>query len=275
MKIKTLLSVFVMFVFINSANAQSTIVVKDTTLKTTSGKNLNLETLSGDVIISRGNIDEVNVKVFGSEELKNNIEYIFTSDNDGVIIKSKSEKKNNGSGMKFELTVPSDYNLKVSSSGGDLKITGISGSHKLTTSGGDISITDCRGDLKSVTSGGDINIKIHDGNIKAVTSGGNIVITTSNGEIEAVTSGGDIQTEYSGINKGIKLTSMGGDIKLIIPNDFQADLSLSTTGGEVKVDLDNVTEKKVYESYFKGQINGGGESIKCTTTGGNILIGKK
>ena len=251
MKVKIILAVISLFAFMLPLNAQSLKVVKDTTLKTSSGKVLSLEIYSGDVIISKGNIDEVNVKISGSDELKDNAEFVIISDNDGVNIKSEAKKKNHSGGFNYEITVPSNFNLKVATTGGDIKVTGISGTHKITTSGGDISIADCKGELRSITSGGDINIKSHDGDLKAVTSGGNIIIKTSNGEVEASTSGGDIETEYTGTNKGIKLTTTGGDIKLIIADGFQADLSLSTTGGNVKVDLENITDKIAAKQVIK------------------------
>lgn len=269
MKTKILLTILSILTFSIFLNAQS---IKDTTVKTSAGKNLSLETSSGDVIITKGNNDAVKIKIFSKDYQKENIFIQISSDDNGVKIKSND---NNIKELRFELSVPSEYNIKVSTGGGDLKVSDITGSHKLSTSGGNITIENCKGTLKPVTSGGDIKINSYEGDLKAITSGGDIIISQINGEVDVITSGGNIAVNYTGTNKGIKLLSSGGDIKLIIPENFQADLNLNSSEGDIKVEFDNVSDKKESKSSFKGSINGGGKVINCTTSGGNIFIGKK
>ncbi len=273
-------------------------VIHEKTFKIQHGKNLNLEASFGDVMITPWEKNEVYIKVLGNEKTAEKVDFSFDGNSDHIDIIAKHEKSFwgwsfSGMSLRFEIKVPSSFNTQVRTSGGDVRIGGINGTNNIKTSGGDISIKKTRGVLNLKTSGGDITIeevlgetslstsggditcKNFEGNLKAVTSGGDIDLSRINAKIEAKTSGGDITLLYNGENKGIVLSTSGGDIDVKVPSDFNASADLRTSGGHISCDLNTSNVIKISSSRFEADLNKGGKSFVAKTSGGSIKVRKK
>jgi predicted membrane protein len=248
----------------------------------------------GDVIVRSWTSDELEIKIFGNEKTEKNVHFSFDKSGNTVTVLAKRPGKfgfnvfNNYS-LKFEIWVPKEFKVKISTAGGDVKVIGINGSFDVETSGGDINSENNIGFIKAETSGGDVEIKNHKGNVKIETSGGDIKIQTfgnvncstsggdidlivENGSVHAETSGGDVSLKYWGSNKGIFCETSGGDITCVLPDDFKADAKFETLGGSINLDFPNANTRKISHSKFEGSLNGGGEKIKCSTSGGDIEV---
>jgi DUF4097 and DUF4098 domain-containing protein YvlB len=231
------------------------------TFKISAGKDLILNTESGDILITPWEKDEVDIKVLGNERAKERMKFDFAANNNEVKVTAKKQ----GGGwnlfsnleLKYEIKVPASFNIEVSTAGGDIQVGGVKGKMNLNTSGGDIWADRCTGSVNLKTSGGDINVY------------------TSDTPVNAHTSGGDISLEYSGINKGIELKTSGGDIVIKVSPDIKANVELSTSGGDVSnsgIKISNAT--KMSSTKIIGEINGGGEKLIAKTSGGDVeLIG--
>jgi DUF4097 and DUF4098 domain-containing protein YvlB len=226
-----------------------------------SGKDLILNTESGDVTITPWDKEEVEVKILGNERARERMRFSFNSNNNKVEVTGKRD----GSGwswfssmnLKYEILVPSSFNIDISTAGGDIKIGGVKGKIILNTSGGDIWVDRCTGTIDTKTSGGDINI------------------FSSNSPVNARTSGGDINFEYSGTNKGIDLKTSGGDIDIKVSPDIKASVDLSTSGGEISIEeIDIIDASKMSRNKVIANINGRGEKLIARTSGGDIKIKK-
>ncbi len=202
---------------------------------------------------------------------------------------------NFGSGirLRFELIIPDKYNAYVSSSGGDIQLKDLTGNIELKTSGGDVAVRNTNGELKVGTSGGDISldnnsgditlktsggdIQTHSfsGNIYASSSGGDVTLQGSDGTVEASSSGGEVTLDYTGDNKGIKLTSSGGDIKLKLPADFNAHAELYTSGGDIECAFKGNNAEKISSSKYEADFNNGGNTVYAKTSGGDIVVKKR
>lgn len=261
-------SIFLTFLFLCSSfiSANTNIVSNSTneiihhkSFKISAGNSLVLKTESGDVLITPWENDEVDIKVIGNERAKERMRFDFTANNNEVKIIAKKD----GSSMnlfsnlklKYEIKVPSSFNIDVSTAGGDIKVGGVNGSVKLNTSGGDIWADRCTGYLNVNTSGGDIKL------------------FTSNTPVNANTSGGDILLEYSGANKGIELKTSGGDIVIKVSPELKANVEMSTSGGEVSnsgIKISNAS--KMSRTKIIGEINSGGEKLIAKTSGGDVEL---
>ncbi|MFO7526735.1 MAG: DUF4097 family beta strand repeat-containing protein [Ignavibacteriaceae bacterium] len=231
------------------------------TFKISPGKELILSTESGDVIVTPWDRSEVEVKVIGNERARERMQFSFIANDDKVEIKGKRDGSGwswfSGMNLQYEIMVPSSFNINISTSGGDIKVGGVSGTVLLNTSGGDIWADRCIGSIEAKTSGGDINIY------------------TSNTPVIAKTSGGDIELEYSGVNKGIELKTSGGDIDIRVSQDIKASVELSTSGGSVSnsgITINNAS--KMSRTKIIGEINGGGEILVARTSGGDVELKK-
>lgn len=273
-------------------------LIHEKTFKISSGKTLRISTRPGDVMVTPWEKNEVYIKVFGNDKALEKMEFEFNGNSNEVVVTGKYENKflnwgNSGIKVRYEIKTPSNFDVEVSTSGGDVRVGGIEGSITLKTSGGDVDIKETRGNLNISTSGGDITLENPEGKTKASTSGGDIKgvdykgdlkvstsggdinLTGGNGSISAKTSGGDIKLNYSGNNAGIELATSGGDIDIFVPSDFKASIKLNSSGGNVDSDFrtDNQTSRN--KRKLEGNINGGGAMLTAKTSGGEINLRKK
>ncbi len=297
-RIWRIITLFILTISVSSGFAEER-VIHEKTFNTESGKNFKLSTSSGDVYISTWDKSQVYVKISGNRKAKDKVNFKFENNDDGIEITAKKDSWMNffswsGIYLKYEIKVPKNYNAYISTAGGDIKLYDINGEIRLETSGGDVfvkgtegksSISTSGGDiiaenndgkLDVSTSGGDIRVKAFNGDVSASTSGGDIVLIGKKGRVNASTSGGDISLELlDATNEGIELSTTGGDIQVRVPGSFSANVDLSTTGGDVECDIPLTSKGKISASRIRGEINGGGKLLDCSTTGGDIHLMKR
>ncbi len=261
-------------------------------------ENVYVNSSGADVKIQSWDKMETYVKVYGNQRAEEKLK-ISIDQEDGtvkVIIKRKSSFWNwfgSNINVKVDIMVPKNHNAHVETSGGDISVTSITGVFKLFTSGGNVSLTSTNGKLKVETSGGDIKLKQHKGEMNLSTSGGDIICKETSGDLEAGTSGGDVKLEasdgkisaetsggtisidYSGVNKGIEASTTGGDVHVKLPSNFQARAHFETSGGSIENHFEHSRSTKVSRSREDADFNGGGNTLKLETTGGDITIEQK
>ena len=233
-------------------------LIKEKSFNISSGKNLLVEISSGDVLITYWDKEEVFVKILGDEDAMEKMDFTLEGDEDQIRVNGKTKSSISSwfssISVKLEIKVPAKFNLDINTAGGDIKCGGITGKAELNTSGGDIWADKFSGDLVVSTSGGDIYLFCTDTKINAETSGG------------------DVKLEYEGENKGIDLSTSGGDIEVKVPKEFNASMELSTSGGDVSCSLNMSNMKKSSGSRLIGDLNGGGEKLLAHTSGGDITV---
>jgi hypothetical protein len=130
--------------------------------------------------------------------------------------------------ISFKIFTGKNIAAHLTTSGGNIGLTAITGDQRITTSGGNISIDNVKGKVKGVTSSGNIDVKDSDEDLDLVTSGGNIEASHCSGKVALSTSGGNvIMVNLDGI---IKATTSGGDVRA---NDIKGDLNAHTSGGNI------------------------------------------
>jgi Toastrack DUF4097 len=297
--IRIYLITLVTLLFVTGTFAASYLkVLYEKTYHISPGKELKVDASMGDVIISTWDKDAVYIKVLGNEKAEDKVDFNFDANEDRVEVSAKKEGGFfnwfgfNGISLRFEIKVPKNFNNRIYTSGGDIKLSDVTGKTHLKTSGGDLLIKNTTGDLKAstsggdiildqnkgdisiTTSGGDIDARNFDGNLYASTSGGDVSLKGTNSKIHAETSGGDIDLQYWGTNKGIDLSTSGGDIHIKLPVDFSASVKLVTSGGEVSTDIGVNNVRKMSSHKLEGELNKGGSPLNATTSGGDIIVRK-
>ena len=194
----------------------------------------------------------------------------------------------NGISISFVIYTPEKFACDLNTSGGSLKISGVSANHhELKTSGGSITADDMAGDLEARTSGGSItvndfvgelnartsggSIKISDikGDIDVSTSGGGIRIDDAEGAVHATTSGGSINADMSRLEDQLVLKTSGGSVHATIPSGLGLDLDLR--GNRVNTSLNNFSGESKSDRV-KGTVNGGGIVVQLATSGGSVNL---
>lgn len=212
---------------------------------------------------------------------------IRTSGGDVTVGQLQGEARGKTSGGDIKVT---DIHgpVDMQTSGGDVRVEQIEGNTRLNTSGGDIDVTRLTGDLDAKTSGGYIHLDDVTGKVLARTSSGNVIargvrgdsdLKTSGGDIRATidgkiaahTSGGNVTAELVGANRGISVSSSGGDLTVRVPKNTTGELNASTSGGSVRTELP-VTTTETGDHKLSGTLNGGGNPIYARTSGGSIKV---
>lgn len=210
---------------------------------------------------------------------------------------------------QFVVTVPSNYNIHVSTSGGDIRLADFTGEIRVKTSGGNLEVgringpVDARtsgGDVKlesataaidlrtsggsitlgqagssvqARTSGGSIDIRRVAGDLYAHTSGGSIVVQDALGAIDGETSGGSIRARFSQQpHADSRLSTSGGGITVSVAGNVAVDLDAHTSGGDVDSDVPITVLGKQSDSTLQGKINGGGPRLVLRSSGGGIHV---
>ncbi|MDZ7691360.1 MAG: DUF4097 family beta strand repeat-containing protein [Balneolaceae bacterium] len=190
--------------------------------------------------------------------------------------------------LEATLTVPSETNFNVKTSGGHISATHLRGNQHLVTSGGHITLDDLigstyaktsgghitsdriEGDANLSTSGGHIRIAHANGSLKLHTGGGNIRIESLQGQAQAKTSGGNISAGVQSVNGPMELTTSAGNISLLLPPSINADITAHGTETTIEQAFDfNGTRTN---GKIEGTINGGGIPISIHCGYGNVSI---
>lgn len=242
-------------------------------------------------------------------------DYRVTFNQSGDVVEIKAEKPgtnwgwSNGLDVKFDISVPTNFDVDLRTSGGDISIADLTGDVEAATSGGDLNLGRVDGVVRVRTSGGDVELKDVTGDVVAKTSGGDVTIGRVGGRVEAKTSGGDIEVRGAGAdlevstsggdidlfdvegsvragtsggdisarllrspNEECRLTTSGGSIDLYLAPGVSLEINASSSGGRVSSDVPVTITEMDGKSRISGSINGGGATMTMRTSSGSIRI---
>jgi hypothetical protein len=254
------------------------------TFPASSIKSLESETSGGHISVTGGSGSEAKVEVYirasnGNKQLskaeiqkKLDEDYELTVSESGGHIKAIAKRKsrnnnwNDGLSVSFTCYTPTAVSTDLSTSGGHIELSGLTGTQKFETSGGHLDLAQLKGKIDGSTSGGHITIKNSSDNIKLSTSGGHITAESCTGDINLTTSGGSLDlTQLSG---KIHATTSGGNVKA---NSIKGDLDAGTSGGNVNLqDLSGNVEAHTSGGNITVQMKEPKEYITLRNSGGKV-----
>jgi hypothetical protein len=218
LKIFFLAAISILFTFFSFAQDSG---MQRRTLKVNKGGNLYVSLSVGDVDITTSEKDEIIIKYDKDE----GSDFEISQSGNNVTISSSSDSWGND----LMITVPSLFNIKVNTMGGDIKVTGsLKGEVDFSTSGGDIDLDKVIGNVKLKSSGGDISTGDINGDADISTSGGDIALGKISGKAEVMTAGGNIAMRSVG--KSAEIKTAGGNVAV---NDIGGDSEIKTGGGNI------------------------------------------
>ncbi len=284
---------------------------------------LNARSSGGGVEVKTHNQEAVVVQVFirkngrilsPSDPMVNDVLDVFDLEieKDGSVITANVERKGGfnlwrNTGISLTIITPREMSCNVSSSGGGVKISNVSGTHSFTSSGGGIRLENITGSTKAKSSGGSVkatnqNGDVHlsssgggvtlneaqgsvfahssgggvhlnniHGDVDAGSSGGGVSITGEAGYVKAKSSGGSVRLNIGNLSKGLHLESSGGGIDAIIQNGDNLGLDLDLSSGKVNIDLHNFSGRSE-KNRVKGTMNNGGIPVYMRASGGNVNV---
>jgi hypothetical protein len=248
---------FILFGFLVFANASD----KEKTFNVSKGDKLEVSISNGNISISTWDKDQAYIKArnINSDDL-NNLK--IEQQGNKVVVEFKGQDSDD---FYVEISIPSKFNLDLSTGGGNISVNGnINGKVESSTGGGNIDLNDVGDKLSVSTGGGNISVGNVNGESEISTGGGNISVGDVKSKAEVSTGGGNILIGNIGGNG--EVSTAGGNISV---GKVSGSAELSTAGGNIN--LDGATGK-VEVSTAGGNIslkNISG-SIEANTAGGNI-----
>jgi hypothetical protein len=153
-------------------------------------------------------------------------------DPEGVTLRGvgMGKRSENRLWITIQVNVPVNYNLDVTTGGGNIQIDDLNGRALLKTGGGNIVGGNTNGSMRLTTKGGHITVRNVAGDLAATTGGGHITAGTIGGIATLHTDGGHIQvTSIAGPGH---LTTGGGNVYV---EHSASQLVAETVGGQIEV----------------------------------------
>jgi DUF4097 and DUF4098 domain-containing protein YvlB len=165
--------------------------------------------------------------------------------------------------ISFRIYVPQNVSTELTTSGGSIHLTNLSGNQDFTTSGGSLHIDGLSGKVNGRTSGGSIHLENSKDDIELTTSGGSIHAKNNSGNLNLSTSGGSL--ELKDLKGTIKATTSGGSV---LGKD-----TATTSGGNIQLSglscsLETATSGGNIDVSFKEL----GKYVKISNSAGNIAL---
>jgi hypothetical protein len=231
------------------------------------GGTIEVSTSRGDINISPWDKNEVSIVIEGLDD--EDFDKVKMTQNGNIVRVSYRSRWDDGSGhVRFAISVPSQFNLDMNTSGGDLEVKGeLTGKIDGSTSGGDIKLGNVfGGPVEVTTSGGDISTGKIEGDGSLKTAGGDIQVGSVNGSLSVNTSGGNIQVET--ITKSLDAKTAGGNI---IIGNVGGEAHVSTSGGDIKVG--KVSGKATLNTAGGDiELKGASGNVNAKTSGGDVKL---
>ncbi len=190
--------------------------------------------------------------------------------------------------------------ISASTGGGDMIIgSGLQGA-ELESGGGNIQVKQCTGRVKVSTGGGNIDLGDIAGPVEMETGGGSIRLASSKSAVRAETGAGRI--ELNGVGSAHAETGAGGIVAKFLSSAEKGDSSLQTAAGDITVyvagsvgltiraSIDMANGHTIHSDFAdihitseggdwgpktieaEGNLNGGGPTLKLSTSTGDIRI---
>ena len=248
---------------------------------------------SGDIVVTAWDRDQIRVHA--------------TSESGGVRLDASSsrvvvEPRGGGGGeSRYEITVPVGTRIVARAQSGDIAITGTHADIDARSQSGDIRIEDAANRLDVGTLSGDIEVHAAIGDVQIKSVSGDIRLTDLKGDFEGETVSGSIDLQnavgrlvrshttsgdlsYEGSidpSGRYELSAHSGDIRLGIPSNASAQLSVSTWSGTLDSDFP-ITLRPGEHGIGSGQakrftfdIGSGQARIEAETFSGDITISSR
>lgn len=174
--------------------------------------------------------------------------------------------------LSFDLKVPRDFHVDVSTRGGSVEVSDIAGDVTVRTAGGWLTFRNIGGRLQAHTAGGGIEVDGCGGDVEVRTAGGPIDILRTASRVSARTTGGNIHTHFERAPRG-RLQTSGGNLDVWFAASSGAHIDARTGGGQIEVEHGmNERSGDSRSTQLRGSVNGGGAALVLRTKGGSIAV---
>ncbi|TMI93504.1 MAG: DUF4097 domain-containing protein [Bacteroidetes bacterium] len=253
-------------------------------LSNVSIKDVEAQTSGGSISVSGVNVSEARIEVYISsnnsrnelskgeiqQRLNEMYELKISTDNNKLTAIAKAKERitdwKKALNISFKVFVSKNISTDLSTSGGSISLTNVSGNQNFSTSGGGLDVDNVSGKVDGRTSGGSINVENSKDDIELTTSGGSIHASKCEGKLRLNTSGGSL--DLKDLKGDIRATTSGGSVG---GSNVEGELITHTSGGSIHLrDLSCSLETSTSGGNIDVSIKQLGKYVKISNSAGNI-----
>ena len=146
--------------------------------------------------------------------------------------------KSEGWAVSYQVMVPRDTDLDLSSTNGGITIDGVKGVLRFRTTNGGIHLEGVGGDVEGLTTNGGVHIAL---------------------------------TGRTWDGKGMEVQTTNGGVRLSVPSGYSAHLETATTNGGLDIGFPVTVQGKI-DRKLSVDLGSGGPLVRVTTTNGGVRI---
>lgn len=273
----------------------------DTTFTFDRDGSVTLSQISGDVIVSTWDRDEIRIRAYAEHVpletrfSRSRVTVGLDFDEDG-----RNRRGRNGDNIgdtQFEVTMPAGARLAARSVSGDVQVRDVTGQVSAASVSGDVMVTGGAEEITVTSVSGDVQLTGARGRINLNSVSGDVILRDTEGDVSANSVSGELmlqdvrarlvtaksvsgEIDFTGPiapDGRYELNSHSGTITLRIPADTRGTLSVSTFSGDI--DSDVPVTLGASDRFGPGRSsveielgNGDGGRISAKTFSGDVVL---
>jgi len=134
-----------------------------------------------------------------------------------------------------------------------------------------------RFDLALDAHNGSLGVDGVNGRLDLRTVNGSVRLTDVGGEVHARTENGSLSVQLAGRGwdgSGLDAETQNGSVRLMVPDNYAANLETGTVNGRINTDFPITVQGRI-SRQLNVPLNGGGKTIRATTTNGSVRISRR
>ena len=266
----------------------------DTTLSLARGGTVELSLVSGEIMVNGGGGSDVRLRA--SSE-RGRLELTATSNR--IALEVRSDQGRMGD-TRYEVTVPAGTRVLMRGVSGDLTARDVRGEVEASSVSGNVEIRNAATRVVAGSVSGDVTVAQVAGPVRANSVSGDVTVEDVQGDIGVETVSGDItldriasrsvrtksvsgDVQYDGSFESAgryEFNSHSGDIRLVVPAELGALLTLQTFSGEIQSDFPlTITpaagERRGRPRSMTFTLGQGGARIDVETFSGDVRLERR
>jgi hypothetical protein len=259
----------------------------DTTVAVQSGGRLEVSNFSGSVTVNSWSRDAVRVRVHSEGNTVVEVE----PESGGLQI-SASDRRGPPGRVDYDITAPAWMPIEVTGPMNDVEVDGSKASVTVETVNGDVTLRGGSGDVELTSVQGQIAVTGASGHLKLSAINQGVTATRVSGQAEIETVNGDIllddvqlgDLDASSVSgnlwfRGVmrpeghyQLQSHAGDIQVVMPDQPNARVTVSTYSGELSSDYEIGLRRLNTKENVSFTLGGGGARLDLESFSGRIQL---
>ena len=262
----------------------------DTTVTISRDGTVDLQLVSGEIVVSAGSGNQVRVKAWSE---RGQLE--FSASPSRVSLDVHSQRGRMGD-TRYEVTVPTGVRLQLKSVSGDIRAHGVGGELEASAVSGDVDVSDAKGRVEVESVSGDITAAHFAGDVRVNAVSGDVSLTDVSGDLDIETVSGEMNLERISVKTlrsetvsgeltydgtldpagRYEFHSQSGDVRLRIPASSGGSVRIETFSGDLESDFPMTMQPGEHGSGHPRRMEftfgKGGSRITAETFSGDITL---